>query len=82
MWHYVNEETPLIMNYRNSGLEVKSYRYYDPKTCGFDAVGAYEDLNVSPPTQLYTPVITLRAWLFLSLNESCEGGDVGSPTSL
>ena len=45
------------MNYRNSGLEVKSYRYYDPKTCGFDAARAYEDLNVSPPTQLYTPVV-------------------------
>ena len=53
----MNGETPLIINYRNSGLEVKSYRYYDPKTCGFDAAGAYEDLNVSPPTQLYTPVL-------------------------
>jgi len=39
--------------YRNSGLEVKSYRYYDTKTCGFDAAGAYEDLNVSQPPQLY-----------------------------
>ena len=34
-------------NYRNSGLEVKSYRHYDSKTCGFDAAGAYEDLKVS-----------------------------------
>ena len=59
------------MNYRNSGLEVKSYRYYDTKTCGFDAAGAYEDLNVSQPTQptqLYISVY-ISVWdrLFLSL---------------
>ena len=33
-------------NYRNSGLEVKSYCHYDSITCGFD-VGAYENLKVS-----------------------------------
>ena len=59
------------MNYRNSGLEVKSYRYYDTKTCGFDAAGAYEDLNVSQPTQptqLYISVhISVWDRLFLSL---------------
>lgn len=37
-------------NYRNSGLEVKSYRHYDAATCGFDAPGAYEDLKVSYST--------------------------------
>ena len=31
---------------RNAGLEVEFYRYYDPKTCGFDAPVAYEDLVV------------------------------------
>ena len=55
----MNGETPLIMNYRNSGLEVKSYSYYDPKMCGFDAARAYEDLNVSRPTQLYTHHVCL-----------------------
>ena len=37
----------LSLSYRASGLDVKFYRYYDPSTCGFDAVGAYEDLSVS-----------------------------------
>jgi len=36
--------------FRNSGLEVKSYRHYDAATCGFDAPGAYEDLKVSYST--------------------------------
>ena len=31
---------------RQSGLQVDSYRHYDPSTCGFDAAGCYEDLKV------------------------------------
>jgi len=34
--------------FKNSGLNVKSYRYYDPATCGFDHNGAFEDLNAIP----------------------------------
>ena len=33
--------------FRHSGLNVKSYRYYEPKTCGFDFNGALEDMSVS-----------------------------------
>ena len=66
------------MNYRNSGLEVKSYRYYDTKTCGFDAAGAYEDLNVSQPTQLTQLYISVHILVygidFLSFVTSCRVG--------
>jgi len=34
--------------FKNSGLNVKSYRYYNPQNCGFDHVGAFEDLNNIP----------------------------------
>uniref|UniRef100_UPI00398F2667 aspartate aminotransferase, mitochondrial-like n=1 Tax=Pristiophorus japonicus TaxID=55135 RepID=UPI00398F2667 len=34
--------------FRDAGLEIKSYRYYDPKTCGFDAAGALEDISKTP----------------------------------
>jgi len=34
--------------FKTSGLEVKSYRYYEPKTCGFDFKGALEDINKIP----------------------------------
>ena len=37
----------LLSYYRHAGLEVKSYRYYDPNTCGFDFSGAMEDISVS-----------------------------------
>ncbi|XP_029647596.1 aspartate aminotransferase, mitochondrial [Octopus sinensis] len=37
--------TPIL---KHSGLEVKSYRYYDPKTCGFDFAGAMEDISKIP----------------------------------
>lgn len=33
--------------FKHSGLDVKSYRYYDPKTCGLDFQGALEDISVS-----------------------------------
>lgn len=35
-----------IINFRHAGLDVKSYRYYDPNTCGFDFNGAMEDIAV------------------------------------
>lgn len=34
--------------FNHAGLEVKSYRYYDPKTCGLDFAAATEDLNKLP----------------------------------
>ncbi|XP_068117063.1 aspartate aminotransferase, mitochondrial [Hyperolius riggenbachi] len=34
--------------FRDAGLEVKGYRYYDPKTCGFDFTGALEDISQIP----------------------------------
>lgn len=34
--------------FKHSGLNVKSYRYYEPKTCGFDFNGALEDINKIP----------------------------------
>lgn len=32
--------------FKHAGMDVKQYRYYDPKTCGFDFNGAIEDLQV------------------------------------
>uniref|UniRef100_A0A6I8QZK0 Aspartate aminotransferase n=1 Tax=Xenopus tropicalis TaxID=8364 RepID=A0A6I8QZK0_XENTR len=34
--------------FRDAGLEVKGYRYYDPKTCGFDFTGALDDISKIP----------------------------------
>lgn len=34
--------------FRACRLDVQSYRYYDPSTCGFDAAGAYDDLAKLP----------------------------------
>jgi len=35
--------------FKHVGMEVKQYRYYDPKTCGFDFEGAMQDLaNLEP----------------------------------
>lgn len=34
--------------FKQAGLAVKQYRYYDPKTCGFDHVGALQDLAKIP----------------------------------
>lgn len=33
--------------FKHSGMDVKSYRYYDPKTCGLDFAGALDDISVS-----------------------------------
>ncbi|XP_071092053.1 aspartate aminotransferase, mitochondrial-like [Haliotis cracherodii] len=34
--------------FKHAGIEVKSYRYYDPSTCGFDFSGACEDISNVP----------------------------------
>lgn len=34
--------------FKFSGLEVKTYRYYDPKTCGLDFAGMVQDLSSVP----------------------------------
>lgn len=34
--------------FRQSGLEVKTYTFYEPKTCGFDFAGAIKDINNIP----------------------------------
>lgn len=33
--------------FEHSGLPIKKYRYYDPKTCGLDVQGVFEDISVS-----------------------------------
>jgi len=38
--------------FKHVGMEVKHYRYYDPKTCGFDFEGAMEDLKALAPGSL------------------------------
>ncbi|BFZ13091.1 hypothetical protein BsWGS_16130 [Bradybaena similaris] len=37
--------TPL---FKHAGLNVNSYRYYEPSTCGFDFNGAVDDINKIP----------------------------------
>jgi len=34
--------------FKHAGLQVKSYKYYDPKTCGFDFAGALDDIKKIP----------------------------------
>ncbi|KAK1163594.1 aspartate aminotransferase, mitochondrial-like [Acipenser oxyrinchus oxyrinchus] len=34
--------------FRDSGLQLGGYRYYDPKTCGFDFAGALDDISKIP----------------------------------
>uniref|UniRef100_A0A8C5QAB8 Aspartate aminotransferase n=1 Tax=Leptobrachium leishanense TaxID=445787 RepID=A0A8C5QAB8_9ANUR len=34
--------------FRDAGLQLKGYRYYDPKTCGFDFAGALDDISKIP----------------------------------
>ncbi|XP_052231875.1 aspartate aminotransferase, mitochondrial-like [Dreissena polymorpha] len=34
--------------FKDAGLTIKPYRYYDPKTCGFDFNGALEDISKIP----------------------------------
>lgn len=39
--------------FKHSGLKVNSYRYYEPKTCGFDFQGALDDINVSNKIEFF-----------------------------
>lgn len=34
--------------FKDSGMNISTYRYYDPKTCGFDFKGALEDISKIP----------------------------------
>ncbi|XP_069354010.1 aspartate aminotransferase, mitochondrial isoform X2 [Eulemur rufifrons] len=34
--------------FRDAGMQLQGYRYYDPKTCGFDFEGAVEDISKIP----------------------------------
>ncbi|MGH0142286.1 UNVERIFIED_CONTAM: hypothetical protein FKN15_002868 [Acipenser sinensis] len=34
--------------FRDAGLQLGGYRYYDPKTCGFDFAGALDDISKIP----------------------------------
>uniref|UniRef100_A0A8D2DCP8 Aspartate aminotransferase n=1 Tax=Sciurus vulgaris TaxID=55149 RepID=A0A8D2DCP8_SCIVU len=34
--------------FRDAGMKLQGYRYYDPKTCGFDFTGAMEDISKIP----------------------------------
>ncbi|XP_063045510.1 aspartate aminotransferase, mitochondrial-like [Engraulis encrasicolus] len=34
--------------FRDAGMQLKAYRYYDPNTCGFDYTGAMEDISKIP----------------------------------
>ncbi|KAK7913059.1 hypothetical protein WMY93_013270 [Mugilogobius chulae] len=34
--------------FRDAGMQLKAYRYYDPSTCGFDFNGALEDISKIP----------------------------------
>ncbi|XP_006878783.1 PREDICTED: aspartate aminotransferase, mitochondrial isoform X2 [Elephantulus edwardii] len=34
--------------FRDAGMQLHGYRYYDPKTCGFDFSGAIEDISKMP----------------------------------
>jgi len=38
--------------FKHSGLNVKTYRYYDPKTCGFDFNGALDDIRNIPENSI------------------------------
>ncbi|KAL0188577.1 hypothetical protein M9458_015676, partial [Cirrhinus mrigala] len=31
--------------FRDAGMQLKAYRYYDPATCGFDFTGALDDIS-------------------------------------
>lgn len=38
--------------FKHVNMDVKEYRYYDPKTCGFDFTGALEDISNIPEGSL------------------------------
>jgi len=39
--------------YRDAGFEVKTYRYYDPKTCGLDFNAMREDIHKAPAGSIF-----------------------------
>lgn len=45
---------------KHAGLGVKQYRYYDPKTCGFDFHGALQDIAVRFQYGSILPLIQLQ----------------------
>lgn len=48
--------------FKHSGLKVNTYRYYEPKTCGFDFQGALDDISVST----YALLFILHQFVFKS----------------
>jgi len=38
--------------FKFAGIEVKRYRYYDPKTCGFDEEGCLQDILAMPENSI------------------------------
>lgn len=50
--------------FKHSGLNVKTYRYYEPETCGLDFKGALEDINVSN-NHFNNPKTEFRVKLYL-----------------
>lgn len=40
--------------FRDAGMQLKAYTYYDAKTCGFDFKGAIDDISVR---SISTPVV-------------------------
>lgn len=40
--------------FKHAGLDVKSYKFYDPRTCGFDFQGTLDDISVSVLKLHYT----------------------------
>ncbi len=43
--------------FRDAGMQLKAYRYYDPATCGFDFTGALDDISVSHHSTLSYTVL-------------------------
>lgn len=49
-------------------MHVDSYRYYDPKTCGFDFNGAMEDFSVRPTLFCFCVQSVTRRFFFINTN--------------
>ncbi|KAL6215592.1 hypothetical protein ACLB2K_015021 [Fragaria x ananassa] len=52
-----------------AGLAIKTYRYYDPGTCGLDFQGKLEDLLSAPSGA----IVLLQAWLFPFFDTAYQG---------
>lgn len=57
--------TPL---FRHAGLDVKQYRYFDPKTSGLDFKGLMEDISVGYSIKYYNGNIKLLMMTLLTEN--------------